>query len=560
MAAKSLPGEPLGRSGLSESAGRYRPLLGPILLAVVLYALNNLAMLSGWLNPPGGHKPTLMLRAWDIAQYLTWARASEKRLLLPNYHAPWQTEPALTYPLMWVLSRACRLMRIELAAGYHVFHFVLYLLAAYSLFFCFRVFTDTRKQAVAAFFTILGSVPITALAILPGFVLTFGRWNRLPGLGDFIWWSSDGFFHGIDGAVGATFGTATTLLAFAYLARYLKTEQKRYLAYASTTTFVSAFFHPFEVFVIAGAGAGTILWRSGRQWPRALLETALLGVSGAAGLSHYVVLSLRHQWLRDSVDLARWDPGSPLKVLVMLGLPTVLALVFLVMQPKMASKTDLLLQAWVVCTLVFLYIPWIPHSQHLLDGFHYAVGLLLVRQVSQSAAAGRILKRYPHLVLRACSACCLLSIAPYVVFYRQSFRDGQAAQPARLYTTVAPNDELAAVAWLRQNARDDQLVLGPPDSAPWLATVPMHSFASHYLFSLTYPEQARHATDFYEGKLNSTAARQLLTGYVVRYVVVPERSPAIAYLEQEATTVRLGSLLVYEFPGNSMKPYSRPRN
>ena len=129
-------------------------------------------------------------------------------------------------------------------------------------------------------------------------------------------------------------------------------------------------------------------------------------------------------------------------------------------------------------------------------------------------------------MLGACAAFCLLCIAPYVAFHRQAFLDGRAARPSRLFTTVAPDDELPVIEWLRRNVKDDQLVLGPPETASWLATVPMHSFASDYRYGITFPEQLRLASDFYQGKLGLSAAQELLNGYGVRYVVVPERSPS----------------------------------
>ena len=195
----------------------------------------------------------------------------------------------------------------------------------------------------------------------------------------------------------------------------------------------------------------------------------------------------------------------------------------------------------------------------LLDGFHYAAGLLLVRQASHSALLDRVRAHIPRLTVAAFAVWCLVSLAPYSAFYWQSLQEGNDIEPARLFSTVAPSDEQAAIAWFQQHAQPDQLVLAPLDMAPWFATVPMHSFASHYLFSLTFAEQASLTTAFYLGNLEPDAARQILKTYGVRYIVVPERSPAVRYIGADARSTSIGALTVYELDNNSMKPYSRSR-
>ena len=263
-----------------------------------------------------------MLRGNDIADYLTWARGSETRFFLPQLSCAvaHRTRPHFSAYVPAFPSVPLYGNHADCRISYAAFLvFLLYLLASYSLFACFRLFTDGRKQALGAFLAILCSIPIPALAILPVSVLTaivpaikpaLGRWGTLPGLGDFVFWSSDGFFHGIEGGTSAAFGTAASLLTFAILAKYLKTDEKRYLHYAAVAIFAAGLLHPFEVFVMCGASAAAFFWLHGREWRRALGESALLGICGAAGVSHFVIMGLRYQWLRDSIDLARRHRSS----------------------------------------------------------------------------------------------------------------------------------------------------------------------------------------------------------------------------------------------------------
>ena len=75
----------------SRFIGRW---VAPLFLAVVLFGLNNLAVLGGLVDLPEGYIPTFMIRDADIAQYLTWLKAFQRHLLIPDYQAPWLTEPA----------------------------------------------------------------------------------------------------------------------------------------------------------------------------------------------------------------------------------------------------------------------------------------------------------------------------------------------------------------------------------------------------------------------------------------------------------------------------------
>ena len=236
--------------------------IAPLVLAVFLFGLNNLAVLGGLVNPPEGYVPTYMIRDADIAQYLTWLRAFQSHLLIPDYQAPWLTEPAFFNPLLWVMARASTVVGGDLIVTYHIVHFLLYVATAYALFYALRTFSETPKQACAAFLVVLCSIPLASLAILPAFIFTLGQRGVLWGIGDFVWWSSDGFFHGISGSLLVTFGTGITIASFAFLARYLTTEKKRYLGCACLCTFLSALIHPFEVVVIVGAGAVALFFRS----------------------------------------------------------------------------------------------------------------------------------------------------------------------------------------------------------------------------------------------------------------------------------------------------------
>jgi hypothetical protein len=203
-----------------------------------------------------------------------------------------------------------------------------------------------------------------------------------------------------------------------------------------------------------------------------------------------------------------------------------------------------------------VYVPWIRWSQHLLDGVLYGTALLLVRQAGVTTVARRLKEAHPRLVGVLLAILVTASLVPAVVFRWHSLLSGRQADPDRLFSGVTPRDERDLVGWLREHAESTDLVLAPPEHAPWLAVVPMHSFASHYVFSLTYDAQRTASEHFFAGTLAAHEATGLLRDYGVRFLIVPEASPALTYVRDVEPRDTIGSLRLYEFPEHSMKPYA----
>ncbi len=522
----------------------------PFIVAIILYALNNLAVITGLLYADQDDVPTLMYRTEDIACYLTWIGGYRAQNLIPNYHVPWQTGAAYLSPMMWLIARLASGFDLPVPLVYHAIHFGLYVAASFGLFSALSTFMATKRQRCLAGLCMALSVPIGSLLFTPVAVARYAGWQalpRLPGLGDYVWWSSDGFLHGISGSMLVTFGTASSIWVLDRLGRYLRTGARVWLWQAALLTAVSAFVHPFEVLVILTAGTmAMLLWR--RTWTLALPDVLLLGGFAGLGLLPAGVLSLRHPWLQEVARSHAMVVPNLLRLLMILGIPAMMTIYLLARRARWLAGTDLLLQCWFLSTLLCTYLPW-PNWQHMLDGFHVVNGLLLVRLVVKMPRLPELVRRRPWLVYGLLGVWGALSITPVAAYYVQNARDGAASPPEALLTTVAPRDEVQTLAWFRQNAASDEVVLAPKEHAPWLATVPMHSVASHWMFSLTYDEQAQRRDAFYAGILTGDAVEALWQDYRVRYVVMPEDSPARAYVDDARRVAVLGSLTIYDLGG-----------
>jgi hypothetical protein len=344
------------------------------------------------------------------------------------------------------------------------------------------------------------------------------------------------------------------LACFASLGFYLRNNERRYFRLAVLLSLVSAVTHPFEIFVIVTAGSAAILLCFGLN-RKTTADVILLGGAALAGLLPYLVMTLRHQWLFDVSQANRWQPPTFLDLLRMLGPPVILALPLALFTMNVHNRTDLLLKLWVICALVGLYVPWVPHSQHLMDGLHYAVAMLVVRQLVLLRVADRLspVARRGAVVLVGILS--IDAVVAYGAYYRQSFIDGHSSNPQLLLSSVAPRDVVETIRWLSQNGAHHQLVWASPEHAAAFATIPMHSFASHSVFSISFAQQQQCSKVFFKGKLSETETQQLLNHYGIHWLIVPSLNTLMYLPAGSVHRASIGQLSVWEFPSREMKPY-----
>jgi hypothetical protein len=544
------------RNGVRRVLGK----LAPGILGGALFLLNNLGVIHALFASPPGYSPLGVQRNVDIAQYLTWLGGLKTEWILPNYHAPWITPPGLIVPGLFPVAALERLFSIKQVVALQLFSLGGYVAVAYALAFAYSTFFKTRKQAFTAFLISLACVP---LASLPGvFKLLHGV---LPVLG----WSagaqefmtvSEGFLHSLITWPFLAYGTCGQVLAMSLLARYCRSHEQRWLRWLAVVCFFAALIHPFEIFVIVSVTA-IMLLREAEPITHRLARIGAILVAAGAGLSPYVIQSLRVPWVHEATNANRPDLYiAPAYLLATLGIPAILVVLLLLFGlPKNRDRDVLVLKTWLVSILLIFYVPGVPLALHMLDGVFFAIGILLTIQIQELAESQPILARPALRFLIAIAV--IWMVLPHVLFRVRCWKDGTAISKIKFASAIAPNDEFAALEWLRKNASPSDLVLASEEAAPWLATAPVHSFASHWLFSsaAARPRDAELRASFFEGKLPSERAHELLETLGVRFVVVPDGSGARSYLENATMRAHFNSTAIYELPGAQMKKYEDSR-
>jgi hypothetical protein len=530
----------------------FAAVLGPL-----CFTLNNLAIWSGILHPPAGYVPRYALSNLDVPLYLTWMTLAPTHWLLPNFHAPWASDNALLSPLVLTAGRLTHAAGLTPIVGFQVFHFVLYLAAAFALGAVIWTFCTTPRQRISAGVAIFMAIPFPLLAL--GWARVIGK--EMPlfwiGLIQYSYETSDGLLRGgTSNSFTLSFGTAANLFGLFCLTRFVRDRRPRDLALLCLTAFLSAFFHPVEMCVIVTSSLVMFALLAYRERRLSVFLRAVVPVCVAAvtGLLPYVIQTSRSEWVRDISRIWEWHPSSVLWVPLVYGIPAVLVTYFLLMRFPLRTPGDEVLRIWFLSTIALLFVPPVPFKLHMFDGFSYITAILLVRLVSGHVHMRALLEKRPRLVYAVMAAAVVLCAPAYFTLYRQIWNDGHSAQPGLLLNAVVPREEPVLIEWVRHNLRPDQLVMSPLEVSPWLATAPIPSLATHDEFSVTFEQQSKFVNDFYAGKLSETDAAAGLALYGVHYVVMPEGSPALRFLSGRSAVGTSGPWTVYE-----LQEGSRPR-
>ncbi len=263
-----------------------------VLLGTLLGLLNHIGVIAGILGPPPGYQPAYYLRNLDVPQYLAWMELARTHWLLPNGHAPWQTEPALFQPMFTLAGR----IGLPTIVSYYGLQLLMYWVAAYALILAAQTFMKTRRAMLYSAVVVLGALPLRMLAWTAAKALGWPAMLQLVlgyGLVEYGYDTADGLARGgLSNSMLLSFGTAMMLFAFTNLVKFITDGRRRHYYWLLGCVFLDGLFHPFEIFVITIAAVWP-LWKAGRK-----KECFWLFVAAGAGMLPYVIETVRFSWVR----------------------------------------------------------------------------------------------------------------------------------------------------------------------------------------------------------------------------------------------------------------------
>jgi hypothetical protein len=425
---------------------------------------------------------------------------------------------------------------VDASAVYAVAELLICIFGAYCILICFRVFSISRLQGITTVLLALAAVPLR---------FPLDVWRALKGS-----WPSrlffvvDGLF--VPGALSVGLGTVSVFACLILLTQYVRLSRRKYLYLAGLVGAFSGLCHPFEVFTIMAATTVTLIvhyWPSRR---RALTDSLVVIIPGLLSVLPYVFLSLTIPWVHRITALNVESVPDLFHLFGNLGIPAIFVLANLILGVRLRGASDIVLQCWFVATLLVLHIPHLPWVSHTADGLALVTALLAVRQVTQTEYLRDLIALRPRLVATAVLTLIAPAIVAHAGYRYMSFRDYRQS-------AIASQAEYDLIGWFRQNGSAHDLVIAPDPGTSWmLATAPVHTIASHWLFSVTYAEQAMLRDSFYKGVWTDETARGFLSKFGINYVVVPEGSPVNSILNSYPKAAIFPPLTLYFIPGNHM--------
>ena len=521
-----------------------RKLLVALCLGTFLMMLHHIGVLAAWWNPPAGYSSLGYVNNLDVPQYLTWIQQAQNRILVPNLHAPWLTEPALFQPLMVMTSR----LPFPVIYSYYGLHLLMYWLASFCLIEAGFTFCRSWRQLAMASVVVVCELPLKMLAWTIGkFVSPALAEAFAYGPIEFCYDSADGLFRGgISNSMTLTFGTASMLAGFTLLAKYQEKRRPAPLVALLAVCTISAILHPYEIFVI-GPGV-MIFFLIYRQWLEALLVIA----ASAIGMAPHFYFLLRSRWLLDNsegihgtVNTLSWAPAT-------YGLPFLILAGLMALSFRLRWVNDQILQVWFFTTLLIPFVPGSPFTFHLFDGFAYCLALLLTRVASNDKQLQLLWANRPALAKSLALGFTAPAVVALCLFFAQLAADGRAKQPEVFLSSVIPTQDMRLVEWTAANIPAGKLVLSPEKLSPWITAGGVQSLASHDVMSITFKDQLELVESFYGGK---QVLPEIIDRYGISYVILRDDSKILLPEEDVSVVASIAGYRVFRINSGGMKIY-----
>jgi hypothetical protein len=265
----------------------------------------------------------------------------------------------------------------------------------------------------------------------------------------------------------------------------------------------------------------------------------------------YIYFSLTVPWVRHITELNSEPQADFVRVLARLGPPVALALGNLVAGPRLRGATDVVLQCWFVAVLLVIHVPKLPFPMHAADGLTLITALLAARQLSEATYLTVLLRRYRVIALVCSVAILVPALFAHAGIRYLSFREALKLDSPLGLSAVAPQAEVDLIGWFRSHGSVSDVVITHDPVTSWMiATAPVHSVASHWLFSGTYDAQSKLRDALYSGAWSDEEARQFFRRYGINYVVVPNDSPLRSLMTGYQEVAAFPPWTLYHIPEN----------
>lgn len=477
--------------------------------AVAIVLLSSLPYLWGMLiTPPGLHFLGLTHNIDDGAVYLSWMRqAADGSFFISNLFTG-EPQPARAFNVLFlVMGSLARLSHLPLIWVFHLFRAVLGMALIVAVWRFSRLFMeDARDRRLL--------VPVVGLSSGLGWLIPGAKAPSGP---VDVWQPEAITFLSIYLNPLFTAGLLLMLGTFYFLTLAQRTGRARYAAAAGIAILLLGNIHTYDVVTVACVWTAYLaaLWVIERSFPtRPAALSAIAALIGAPSIAWQY-----HIYRMDEVFRARANTeilSPPVWCffagygLVLLG--AIAGGVMLVRAWRAAKRgarlyapPALLLFAWSVVGFAVPYIP-VAQQRKLVMGLHIPLCILC------ACALSRMLARLPGGVGRlALVGLVILAAGSNARFMAIDTSLLSIGRTVTIYSPFVGSSEFAAMRWLRENLRQDDVVFAPPDFALFTPAIAGRRVCyGHWSETPDYTGRIRQWLMFVDGSTSAEAREEIL--------------------------------------------------
>ncbi|MER3545076.1 MAG: hypothetical protein C4311_10890 [Chloroflexota bacterium] len=529
-----------------------------VILAVCV--LSSLPYLYGYLSaPPDRVFMGILLNTPDTTQYFAWMRSFGAANLIDNKLTPEPNEAVFFNLLWWTLGKLARWGGLSLPLVYQLFRMVAavaFLLLAY--WFCGLFLPDRGQRRTAFLLIAVGSglgwiwVVLKYLSRSSDVAYPFDVYTVEPN----TFLGIMAFPHFIQAASLLLVVFALALLAF-------ERRRLREALLAGLLAFVLGLTHAYDlllVYAVVGAFALVLLWREGFSPRLILIPMSIVALSIWPAIYSVYITSAFPMWrevLAQFVNAGAWTPSPP-HLVVLLGLPFLVALIALVLPPRspatgeepVRNRRELFLKTWFVINFFVVYVP-LSYQIHYLNGWQVPIAILatmgfyqrvipwLERRITKdekpalSVAKGRRVPVFGRLSVESVLASLLIVAALPTNVYLFAWRFVDLSRYSHPYYLA--RDEWEALRWLDANAPPDAVVFSSADIGQYVPSATEgRAFLAHWAMTADLYRKQEIVRAFFNAAMTDAERAAVLQAYHVRYIFWGETERKLGTLNPDA--------------------------
>jgi hypothetical protein len=495
---------------------------------IVMTVTTSLPYLFGYIITPTD-KVFMDSTAGDVAQHMAWMKGFTTANLIDNHLTPEPNAVVFFNLLWWILAKLTVITPLSPIAVIHLYRvFSIVVFAVVSYWFIGLCMPD-RQQRQGAFWIAYFGGGLGWIWVVAKY--TFARGELLFPRDVYVVEANS--FQCMMGINQFTISAALMMLIYVLFILGCERRQWRYPLLASLTASILGWEHAYDlllVYAVIGMFVFILFLRDGFSHHLVLYPLVIGLTSIWAALYSLYITRVFPVWkavLAQFENAGAWTP-DPLHLLILLGLPFIVALfAFDGLVPlKERSHRDLFVRVWFGVNFFIVYVP-LSFQIHYLNGWQVPIAILaasaffkrILPWVRQQSLFERLGQLWSPASLEKVLLASVLLVVVLVNIYIFAWRFVVLARLSHEH--FLERDEVAALAWLAENATADDVVFSSREVGQYIPSrTGARPFLAHWAMTKDVYQKQEIVEGFFNLDTTDDERQAILQAFSVDYVFV----------------------------------------